>query len=345
MTAMQQIISRAYNSLLRLYPNTYRSLFADEMSIVFQMKLADSQRAEPLPLFVCKEFSGLCRGIAIAHLQERNIQAKIWLGGDLPIFEISANEVSPLLRTLLRTDFPQTPRCLGVLEGNARAGRVLCDNPLRPTWAVVQESYDGTIYWGGKVTQSTLTSVVDTLRMKSDVIIGVWLDEPHEALLPANPDYDGRTLEFYDRPIGKGLAPYFAHLPEGYALRRMDRELVMRTEWGPQDVEQMGGLDAWEKECFGFCLMHKDEILCEASVGPSAQGLYEPGVFTQEAHRSKGYATLTAARLIQEIEARGGQTYWNCAKQNIASAKVARKLGYRVEREYRCLAWNQIAHN
>jgi RimJ/RimL family protein N-acetyltransferase len=51
---------------------------------------------------------------------------------------------------------------------------------------------------------------------------------------------------------------------------------------------------------------------------------------------------MTSARLIQEIEAMGGQTYWNCARQNVASAAVARKLGYRIEKEYRCMVWGKM---
>jgi RimJ/RimL family protein N-acetyltransferase len=116
----------------------------------------------------------------------------------------------------------------------------------------------------------------------------------------------------------------------------------MRTEWGPGDVQAIGGIEAWEQNCFGYCLMRGDELLCESTVGPAALGLYEPGVITQEAHRGKGYATITAARLIQEIETMGYKTYWNCAKQNVPSAKVARKLGYQVEKEYRCMAWSQL---
>jgi len=118
--------------------------------------------------------------------------------------------------------------------------------------------------------------------------------------------------------------------------------LILRTEWGPGDVQQMGGLDAWEATCFGYCLLRGDEILCSASMGPAALGLREPGVFTPEAHRSNGYATITSARLIQEIERLGHQTYWDCARQNGASAAVARKLGYRIEKEYRVLAWDKL---
>jgi RimJ/RimL family protein N-acetyltransferase len=116
----------------------------------------------------------------------------------------------------------------------------------------------------------------------------------------------------------------------------------MRTEWGPNDVASTGGIESWARTCFGYCLMRSDEILCEATVGPPALGLYEPGVFTQSAHRGKGYATMTSARLIQEIEAMSGQTYWNCAKQNVASAAVARKLGYRIKKEYRCMVWGKM---
>ena len=87
--------------------------------------------------------------------------------------------------------------------------------------------------------------------------------------------------------------------------------------------------------------MRGDDILSDAGVGQPALGLYEPGVFTQPAQRGKGYGTMVVARLIQEIEAIGGRTYWNCAKQNLASAAIARKLGYRIEKEYRCMVWSK----
>ncbi len=87
--------------------------------------------------------------------------------------------------------------------------------------------------------------------------------------------------------------------------------------------------------------MHGDEILSEATVGPPGLGIYEPGVFTQEEHRGQGYGTMIVARLIQEIEAMGGRTFWNCDKDNLASAGIARKLGYRIEKEFRCMGWKK----
>jgi RimJ/RimL family protein N-acetyltransferase len=260
------------------------------------------------------------------------------------MIHITADEVTLALRALFRTDEPQAPRCFTVLDGTEPTGKILCDDPVNPTWAVVQEPTDNSLYLGGDIDASIVAEIFGTLRQEGEVLVGLWLDDPRLKLLPPNADYDGRTLEFYDRPIGKGLDPYLHPLPEGCKVYRLDRDLIMRTEWGPKDVQAAGGLEVWEQTRFGYCVMRDDEVLAEATVGPPALGLYEPGVFTQEAHRGKGYATITAAHLIQEIESLGGQTYWNCAKQNVASAAVARKLGYGIEKEYRCMAWDKLSY-
>jgi RimJ/RimL family protein N-acetyltransferase len=258
------------------------------------------------------------------------------------IEEISSNEVTSALRTLFRNDEPQIRRCFAVLDGISHAGKIITDDVENPTWSVVQEPYDGSLYFGGNVNAEIITEVITHLRREADVLVGLWLNDPRQELLPPEPTYDGRVLEFYDRPIGEGLAQYLDSLPDDCVLRRLDRDLVLRTEWGPDDVKAVGGIEVWEKSCFGYCLLQGDEILAEATVGLSALGLYEPGVFTQEAQRGKGYGTIVTARLVREIEALGGQTYWNCAKQNMGSIAIAHKLGYRIEKEYRCLVWEKL---
>jgi RimJ/RimL family protein N-acetyltransferase len=45
------------------------------------------------------------------------------------------------------------------------------------------------------------------------------------------------------------------------------------------------------------------------------------------------------AKLIEMCEAERHSTWWDCAKQNVASANLARKLGYINEREYRYVGW------
>ena len=257
------------------------------------------------------------------------------------MIQIASDNVTLELRSLFRTDEPQARRCFAVLDGVARVGKIITDDPSIPTWSVVWEVHDGAIFLGGQLDRPTLARVIANLRKECGVLVGLWLDDPRVDLLPRDPDYDGRTLEFYGRAIGKELDAYLQKIPQGCEFRRLDRDLIMLTEWGADDVRLIGGIEAWEETCLGYCLMRGNEILCEAAVGPPALGLREPGVYTHKDHRGKGYATITTARLIKEVEALGDQTYWNCAKQNVASAAVARKLGYRTEKEYRCIAWNK----
>lgn len=257
------------------------------------------------------------------------------------MIRITPAQVTPAIRALFRTDEMQAVRCFAVLEGSAPKGKIFVDNLTDPRWALVQEAYDNDLFLGGDVDAVAFAEAFASLRQEGDVLTALPYDDPRFALFPLDPYYDACVLEFNNRPIGEGLDQYLRQVPADCEIRRLDRDLVLRTEWGPGDVAFFGGLDSWEKTCFGFVLMQGVEILSEASVGPSALGCYEPGVFTQEKHRGKGYGTMVTARLIQEIEAMGRQTYWNCTAKNAGSIGIARNLGYRTRKEFRCLAWHK----
>jgi hypothetical protein len=257
------------------------------------------------------------------------------------MIHITPAQVTPAVRSLFHTGEMQAARCFNVLAGTVPNGKILVDNLPDPHWALVQEATDHCLFLGGNVDASAFAEVFAALRQEGDVLIGMPPGDPRLACFPPDAYYDNQVLEFYDRPAGQGLEPYLRQVPAGCAVRRLDRDLVLRTEWGPADVAFFGGLDGWEKACFGYALMRGDEILSEASVGPAALGCCEPGVFTQKQQRDKGYGTLVTAHLLQEIDAMGLQTYWNCTIQNVASAAIARKLGYRVQKEFRCMAWRK----
>jgi hypothetical protein len=257
---------------------------------------------------------------------------------------ITPPQVTPAIRSLFRTDEMQAARCFNVLAGSVSNGKILVDDPIAPQWALVQEATDHCLFLGGDVDASKFTFAFTALRQEGDVLVGMPYNDPRLGLFPADPYYDNCVLEFYDRPLGRGLDSILHRAPADCTIRRLDRDLILRTEWGPGDVASIGGLDNWEKSCFGYVLMRGDEILSEATVGPAALGIYEPGVFTQERHRGKGYGTLVSARLVQEIEAMGGRTYWNCTIQNDPSAAIGYRLGYRTRKEFRCMAWKQTFH-
>lgn len=258
------------------------------------------------------------------------------------MIEISAEQVTPAVRAFFQQDEPQARRCFAVLDGVSTYGSIFTDDVSNPTWAIVQEYHDYTLFLGGYLSANQITASITSLRKKNPVLIGLWPDDPRWAILPPNPEFEGTVLEFYQRPRGKGVQKFLDNIPNDCKLRRLDKDLILRTEWGPADVRAMGGLENWDKACFGYCLLQGDVIVADATVGPPAIGLYELGVFTHATHRGKGYGTIVSAKLIQEIEALGGESYWNCAKQNVSSAAIARKLGYQIEKEYKFLYWDKL---
>jgi RimJ/RimL family protein N-acetyltransferase len=95
---------------------------------------------------------------------------------------------------------------------------------------------------------------------------------------------------------------------------------------------------------FGYCLVSDQELLSEAFAADAALGMIEIGTITGEAYRRRGYAALTCAQLIRECEARGYRTYWNCAKDNQASAGLARRLGHQGEKAFRYVVYSPPDH-
>lgn len=248
-------------------------------------------------------------------------------------------QVTPALQALFDPGMPAGLRCFSVLAGTTH-GQILTDHVDRPTWGAVQEANDGTLYLGGQIEAALLSTLVTQLQQTGEVLVGFWEGDPIAKLLPPNPDYVGLVLEFMERPAdGADLDNILRRLPAGHEIRRADNVLLKRFLWYDDIQRHHGGAEAYLQNCLAVCLMKGDEILSEVSTGPAINGVRELGAITHEAHRRHGWATITCAYLVKWCEQLGHQTYWNCAAQNIASAKVARNLGYQTERQYHLRAW------
>jgi len=79
------------------------------------------------------------------------------------------------------------------------------DEPVNPTWAMVWEPVDGVTYFEGQIDRDTIAAVFGELRKELEALVGCWLTDTRQQLLPPDPYYDGRTLEFYDRSHGRDL--------------------------------------------------------------------------------------------------------------------------------------------
>lgn len=252
---------------------------------------------------------------------------------------VPPDKVTPNLRALFPEDTPMALRCFAVLEGSIR-GQIWADDLTEPTWGAVQEWAWGTLFFGGQPPIHLAHELIAQLQQDGGAELGLWPDHPYNQLLPPNPDEDAWELEFTDRPWGTDPAPDLV-VPDGCELVPIDATWFERCRDRDIYLRYFGSVERTLAAGFGFCLVKGDEVLSEAFAGESALDLIEIGVVTGEAYRQRGYATLCAARCIREAEARGYRTYWTCDKENPGSANLARRMGYRSERGYRFVCWDE----
>ena len=251
---------------------------------------------------------------------------------------ITADKVTPEILSLFDITRPTMPRAFHVLEGVNR-GQILVDDSTRPSWAVVHEVTYGTLYIGGQMKSSVLESLVRQIRQVSDVGIGCWLDDPLNHMFPPKPNYDGRTLYFTERSRSSNASQ--SSLPKEYSMVMRDQQLLRLSPDYKSTIDSFGTEENVLQNTLGVLILHGDELACEAATGARTQSLIELGVMTAESHRQRGLAAIACSHLIEMCELLGYKTWWDCAKQNIASTKLARKLGYHDEREYRYVWWSR----
>lgn len=251
---------------------------------------------------------------------------------------IPAHQVTPSLRALFDVGQPLAIRCFAVLDGSIR-GQIWTDDLVQPTWGAVQEAAFGTLFLGGRPHATLVHELVEQLRQVKDVELALWPNHPYIQLLPPAPDFIGWELEFTDRLLGTDPAPGLT-VPAGCELRPIDATWFERCRYRDYYAAYFGSPEQTLAQGFGFCLVKGQELLSEAFAADAALGMIEIGTITGEPYRRRGYAALCCAQLIRECEARGYRTYWNCTKENPASAGLARRMGYQTEREFRAFVWD-----
>jgi len=239
----------------------------------------------------------------------------------------------PALPGLFDPHIPNNPALWAVFLGR-HPGRSLVDDMEHPTQCVVRTDALLT-YASLGISQDFLGRAVQHFRQS----MRIWLVR-NQADPPAPFGY--RTmprLEFYDydrcSPV---LADLRRQLPEGYMLRIIDMELLQRCEWRDDMTFYCGSLENFLLHDLGLCLMHGEEIIVETYASALGSPNAEIGAITHEPYRGKGYASITVAYLIEALEQRGYHAYWSCDLDNPPSARVARKLGFKVEKAYE--AWD-----
>jgi len=235
---------------------------------------------------------------------------------------------------------PDHPALWAVLKGR-HTGRAVVDDVEHPALCVLRT--DATLTYGSRqISQAFLREAMARFQKIGPIWL-IWQPafSPHNFTPQA--DQIIERLEFYDYdPHAAVLAELRRRLPAGFLIRPIDRQLIERCEWRSDMEFYCGNLDNFLLNGLGLCMMHGGEIIVEAYVSSFGDTQAEIGAVTRAPYRGHGYAPIACAYLIQACEQRGYHAYWSCDTDNLASVRVARKLGFRQERAYQVLEYRHL---
>jgi len=173
--------------------------------------------------------------------------------------------------------------------------------------------------------------------------------EAWEARLPELiPTHQVEKLERYHYLCHKLAFDWRAALPNGYTVRRIDRDLLEADnaagcvivipeaigEWN--DVEEYwGSVENFLANGVGFCVLHENQIVAQCTADCYAGEQIDIGIITVPAYRRKGLAAIATAATVEYCLTHSFKAVgWHCNAENIGSWKTAEKVGFKRNREY-----------
>jgi RimJ/RimL family protein N-acetyltransferase len=130
-----------------------------------------------------------------------------------------------------------------------------------------------------------------------------------------------------------------AKIPEGYTIRRIDTDLLADTRLTiPKDIPAwaeyaLSGCQDRLQKGLGACALYQDEIVCWSLIVCAGGDRCELLIDTQEVHRRRGLATVTAAAMAEFCLADGFTSIgWDCSEYNIPSWRTAERAGFQLIR-------------
>ncbi len=233
-----------------------------------------------------------------------------------------------------------------VLDGNS-PGLILVDDAARPRSAYML-SPEGS-YLAGDPDNATFNrgfneAVVARRALGKDVRVLFfvvhpegWRDRLPTIVAPYSPVVH-RRYHYVCRSL---RSDWRSHLPEGYAVRPIDRSLVDSPDIPVPDhvtgwmVGNWGSIDRFLEDGFGFAALAGDEVVSWSLADCVSDECCEIGIHTAPPHRRRGLAAVTAAAALEHAFSAGYTSVgWHCPHDNLGSIGTAEKIGFQREREY-----------
>ncbi len=250
-----------------------------------------------------------------------------------------------------------------VLEGN-NPGRIFVDDLHQPS-AALALTPEGTLLAGDDSNPDTLQALRRTFQeiftgqvfSGADTAITLAVHPPSwEVRLPELiPTHEIEQLDYYYLVCRELKFDWRSHLPEGYAVHRVDQALLHSStitipddfmEWSRFEAG-WGSVENFLEKGAGFAVVHEGQAVSWCSAVSVAGDQIEVGILTLPAHRRRGLAAVATAATVEHCLRDGFKAVsWQCNSANTASWKTAEKVGFvsAHEHKYYYYIFDQVDH-
>ena len=237
-----------------------------------------------------------------------------------------------------------------LLEGNSLA-QIYVDNRFQPTSVFLWDKANNVFYLSGD--ESNTPFNIELSKIIHEQIKPVLLlHRPYFRLRPLT-----RTGEQKLPPVlrhthlRRRCYMFLSHhkavgtdwkerIPLGFTLERIDEKFLYNpryknVEFVVREILQMWpSIDRFITHGFGFSFVTKDRVACICTSEYVSTDKCGIGIETVQEYRNKGLATIAASALVQHCQHKGITPYWETNVENLASKRVAAKVGFVKELAY-----------
>lgn len=154
--------------------------------------------------------------------------------------------------------------------------------------------------------------------------------------------FEGRMVQYprryyvFDNPTIDGTL----NLPEGFTLEMVDaafleRDLKNMDEVVEGYINNWNSREAFLENGFGLCVVHEDTVVswCMTDCISGTHG--EIGIHTDPHYQKRGFASAAVRATVAHGLQKGLKSIgWHCWDHNVASWKVAEKVGFHFQQMY-----------
>jgi RimJ/RimL family protein N-acetyltransferase len=237
---------------------------------------------------------------------------------------------------------------------------VIADAGERPVSAMV--GYLGNFYLGGQVSDEIIRLMLDAPAEVSAFSLPAFGFYPmtqnwERALLAAKPPYTRvipRRMFRLEAEEATAYANWRDLLPGGATVHRLDQELAERVDrelseqyigplWLDDDTETERypgrGYENFIRSSFGYAMMINGGIACAFWAFCISHSAASVEVETARVYRGRGFASLTGGAWLEHCRAAGLASEWVADEDNIASIRLALKLGHKEVGAIKRVVW------